>query len=186
MMRSTNRSAGYQLFLRLFLDPSSFTRLCQVHDPDDDISIVFDPDRYRLVARAPRAPQVDDGALGYHLTYYDFDFQADITDDMVTITTVIRLVFKHLFTLNTDEQRHWETNRQGAYWDFYSHFFAQCLSVPAHDIRIPAATHSQPPSRSCQYLRAVSDSVYMMAAIVKPVFRIVGAYPFCSRPNGFF
>ena len=34
--------------------------------------------------------------------------------------------------------------------------------------------------------RLVSKSVYMIAAMVKPVFRLVLAYSFGRRPNGFF
>lgn len=154
VVRPANRPADYQLFLQLFLGTSSFARLCRVRDPGD-ISVVFDPNRRRLTARAPRALQVDNGALGYRLTCYDFDFQADITDDIVTITTISRVVFKSLPALNTDEQRRWETNRQKTYWGSYLHFFFAVPSGPARGRRVPAttaATHSQPPPRSCRQL----------------------------------
>ena len=51
---------------------------------------------------------------------------------------------------------------------------------------VPASTQPRSGWRRHLPTRAVSNSVYMIAAMVKPVFRIVLAYPFCSRPNGFF
>ncbi|OGX92195.1 hypothetical protein BEN49_16965 [Hymenobacter coccineus] len=121
VVRPVNRLADYQLFLRLFLGTSSFAQLCRVRDPGD-IRVIFDPDRRRLTARATRPVQVDNGALGYRLTYYDLDFRADITDETVTILTVSRVAFQSLPPLNADGQRRWEANRQKAYRGSYLHF----------------------------------------------------------------
>ncbi|AMJ64825.1 hypothetical protein AXW84_04820 [Hymenobacter sp. PAMC 26628] len=154
VVRPANRLADYQLFLKLFLGTSSFARLCQVRDPAD-ISVVFDPGRRRLTARATRAVQVDNGALGYRLTCYDLDFRADITDETVTILTVSRVAFQPLPPLNAGEQRRWEANRQKAYRGSYLHFLRSAYAGRLAEEGFLLQRLSRRPNRR----RAAADSL---------------------------
>jgi hypothetical protein len=69
-----NRPADYQKFLVQFLGNSTLSRQCHIENPQD-VVVLYDESRRELTAVAPHSLRVLNQALGYRITYYNFDFK---------------------------------------------------------------------------------------------------------------
>ncbi|MDJ0366668.1 carboxypeptidase-like regulatory domain-containing protein [Hymenobacter sp. H14-R3] len=115
-----HRAADYQRFLELFLGTSTLAKQCRVRNPDA-VQIDYDPERNVLMASASHALEVDNPALGYRLTFYDLDFQANFASQEMTVTSLSHLAFREL-PGGAARQRRWAANRQRAYAGSLLHF----------------------------------------------------------------
>ncbi|GAB3652417.1 hypothetical protein GCM10027594_27020 [Hymenobacter agri] len=115
-----NRADDYQRFLGLFLGSSTRSRQCRVLNPEG-VRVRYDPLQNVLSASVPHALEVENPALGYHLTFYQLDFRAEFVDQSVGLTLLTQVVFKDL-PGTPRQRRRWAANRQKAYLGSYQHF----------------------------------------------------------------
>ena len=115
-----NREADYQRFRELFLGSSTLSHQCRILNPGG-VRIDYDPQQNVLTASVPHVLEVDNPALGYHLTFYQLDFRAEFADQSVGLTLLTQVVFKDLPGTARQQQRR-AANRQKAYLGSYQHF----------------------------------------------------------------
>lgn len=115
-----NREADYQRFRELFLDNSTLSHQCRILNPDGE-RVNYDPQQNVLTASVPHVLVVGNPALGYRLTFYQLDFQAEFANQNADLILLTQVVFKDL-PGSARQQKRWVTNRQKAYLGSYQHF----------------------------------------------------------------
>ncbi|GAA4030801.1 hypothetical protein GCM10022409_13770 [Hymenobacter glaciei] len=131
-----NREDDYQRFKELLLGNSTLSRQCRILNPDG-VRVRYDPHQNVLTASVPHALEVDNPALGYHLTFYQLDFRAEFVDQGVGLTLLTQVVFKNL-PGSIRQQKRWAANRQKAYLGSYQHFLRSIYAnrVAAEGFRV--------------------------------------------------
>ncbi|TPG67003.1 carboxypeptidase-like regulatory domain-containing protein [Hymenobacter nivis] len=114
-----NRPADYQRFLQQFLGRSAFSRQCRIENPQD-LVVYYDEQRRELTAAAPRGVRVVNQALGYRITYHNFDFK--ILYNASRCVFVAAPAFEALPTADAKKRRRWDENRRKAYAGSLPHF----------------------------------------------------------------
>ena len=114
-----NRPADYRRFVRHFIGTSALSQQCRIENPDD-VVVVYDARQRELVAIAPRQLSVINQALGYRITYHQFNFKVDYANNRVT--SVAAPVYKALKSADARQQQLWEANRRKAYAGSLPHF----------------------------------------------------------------
>ena len=115
-----NQEGDYQRFRELFLGSSTFSRQCRIMNPDG-VRVDYDAARNVLSAVVPHTLEVDNPALGYHLTFYQLNFRAEFADQSMGLTLLTQVVFREMPGTARQKKR-WAANRQKAYLGSYQHF----------------------------------------------------------------
>lgn len=148
-----HREADYQRFLELFLGTSTRAKQCRVRNPDA-LQVEYDGERNQLTATTTQALEVENRALGYHLTFYDLDFKADFANEQTTMTSLIHLAFREL-PGGAARQRRWAANRAQAYAGSYLHFLRSVHANAVAEAGFEVQRLRRVPNRR----RAVADSI---------------------------
>nr|WP_262907705.1 carboxypeptidase-like regulatory domain-containing protein [Hymenobacter sp. BT770] len=119
-----NRPGDFQKFMRQFLGNSTLSRQCRIENPQD-VVVVFDEKRQELFAVAPHNLQVINQALGYRITYHNFDFKVYYRANRCEFVSAPR--FEELKSTDAKQQRRWEENRRLAYAGSFPHFLRSVL-----------------------------------------------------------
>lgn len=114
-----NRPADFRKFLQQFLGNSTLSQQCRIENPQE-VVVLYDEARHQLTAVAPRSLHVLNQALGYRITYYNFDFKVFYTAGRCEF--VAAPMFEELKTTDARQQRQWEENRRHAYAGSLPHF----------------------------------------------------------------
>lgn len=115
-----NRETDYQRFRELFLGTSTFSRQCQIVNPDE-VRVAYDPRQNVLTAETLKPVEVENRALGYRLTFYQLDFRAEFQDQNMAVTVLTQVAFREL-PGSAGRQRRWAANRARAYRGSQMHF----------------------------------------------------------------
>lgn len=107
----------YRDFERGFLGRSKNARACKVLNPYD---VGVTKKRQILTALAAKAIEIDNKALGYHLSYQLEDFET--SGEAYQFSG--QLLFKPLLPVNEAESHTWERNRNETYRGSLRHFLA--------------------------------------------------------------
>lgn len=114
-----NRSADYQKFLVQFLGNSTLSRQCRIENPQE-VVVLYDEANRELTAVAPRTLRVLNPALGYRITYYNFDFKVFYRANRSEFVAAPR--FEELTSTDPKQQQRWQENRRQAYAGSLPHF----------------------------------------------------------------
>ena len=114
-----NRPADYQKFLVQFLGNSALSRQCRIENPEE-VVVLYDESHRELTAVAPRNLRVLNQALGYRITYYNFDFKVFYRSSRCEFVAAPR--FEELKSTDAKQQQHWNQNRRQAYAGSLPHF----------------------------------------------------------------
>jgi hypothetical protein len=114
-----NRPSDYKMFLQQFLGNSTLSQQCRLDNPDD-VVVVYDKAHHQLQALAPRSLRVINQALGYRITYYNFDFKVFYTTNRCEF--VAAPMFEELKSPDARQQQRWEEARRRAYAGSLPHF----------------------------------------------------------------
>ena len=114
-----NRSADYQKFLVQFLGNSALSRQCRIENPEE-VVVLYDESHHELTAVAPRNLRVLNQALGYRITYYNFDFKVFYRANRCDFVAAPR--FEELKSTDAKQQQRWNEGRRQAYAGSLPHF----------------------------------------------------------------
>ncbi|GAB3313287.1 hypothetical protein GCM10027511_24490 [Hymenobacter humi] len=114
-----NRRADYEKFIAQFIGTTTFSKQCRIENPED-VVVVNDEASRELVAVAPRNLRVVNQALGYRITYHQFDFKVNYRSNRCAF--VGAPVFEELQSTDANQRRRWEENRRRAYLGSLPHF----------------------------------------------------------------
>jgi hypothetical protein len=114
-----NRPADYQKFLTQFLGSSALSRQCRIENPEE-VVVLYNADRRELTAVAPRNLRVLNQALGYRITYYNFDFKVFYSSNRCEFVAAPK--FEELASEDAKQQQRWYENRRQAYAGSLPHF----------------------------------------------------------------
>lgn len=114
-----NRSADMQKFLVQFLGNSALSRQCRLENPED-VVVLYDENHRELTAVAPRNLRVVNQALGYRITYYNFDFKVFYRASRCEFVAAPK--FEELASTDVKQQQRWTENRRQAYAGSLPHF----------------------------------------------------------------
>jgi hypothetical protein len=114
-----SRPADYQKFLVQFLGNSTLSRQCRIENPQD-VVVLYDESRRELTAVAPHSLRVLNQALGYRITYYNFDFKVFYRANRCEFVAAPR--FEELPTTDARQQQRWNASRRQAYAGSLPHF----------------------------------------------------------------
>jgi hypothetical protein len=115
-----NQEGDYRRFRELFLGSSTFSRQCRILNPDG-VRVDYDAASNVLSAVVPHTLEVENPALGYHLTFYQLNFRAEFVDQSMGMTLLTQVVFRDMPGTARQKKR-WVANRQKAYLGSYQHF----------------------------------------------------------------
>lgn len=119
VIRPRNNPADYRSFVRLLLGSTSFSRQCQIRNPDD-VVVLRDRQTNELTARSDKGLQVDNRALGYRITYHGLRFKMQYASGIVSFYGLP--AFEELTPRDAKEQQRWQDNRRRAYLGSLPHF----------------------------------------------------------------
>ena len=114
-----NQPADFKKFLQQFLGNSTLSQQCRIENPDD-IVVLYDKNQHQLQALAPRSVQVLNRALGYRITYYNFDFKVFYNTNRCEFVAAPK--FEELKSPDARQQQRWEEGRRRAYAGSLPHF----------------------------------------------------------------
>jgi hypothetical protein len=114
-----NRPADYQKFLVQFLGNSALSRQCRIENPEE-VVVLYDDSRRELTAVAPRNLRVLNQALGYRITYHNFDFKVFYRANRCEFVAAPR--FEELKSTDARQQQRWNESRRQAYAGSLPHF----------------------------------------------------------------
>jgi hypothetical protein len=114
-----NRQADYQKFLVQFLGNSALSRQCRIENPEE-VVVLYDDGHRELTAVAPRNLRVVNQALGYRITYYNFDFKVYYRANRCEFVAAPR--FEELKSTDAKQQQRWNESRRQAYAGSLPHF----------------------------------------------------------------
>lgn len=114
-----NRPADFRKFLQQFLGSSTLSQQCRIENPQE-VVVLYDEARRQLTAVAPHSLHVLNQALGYRITYYNFDFKVFYAAGRCEF--VAAPMFEALKTTDARQQQQWEENRRHAYAGSLPHF----------------------------------------------------------------
>ena len=117
--RHRNDPAAYLKFKNLFLGSSSFSRQCKILN-EKDIVVNYNKESNLLTASSPSFVKIENQALGYSVTYFGLQFEADFNQQ--TVIFLGQAVFTELTPRNARSQQQWQQNRRSAYAGSLSHF----------------------------------------------------------------
>ncbi|WP_158022790.1 carboxypeptidase-like regulatory domain-containing protein [Hymenobacter coccineus] len=159
-----NRPADYQRFLQQFLGRSAFSRQCRIENPQD-LVVYYDEQRRELTAAAPRGVRVVNQALGYRITYYNFDFKVLYNANRCVF--VAAPAFEALPTADARQQRRWDENRRKAYAGSLPHFLRSVREgrLPEEGFLVQAMVVEPKSEQAQQRVAQAGDS---LAAVFTP------------------
>jgi hypothetical protein len=142
------RPADYQKFVSQFIGKTTFSRQCRIENPED-VVVVNDENAHELLALAPRNVRVVNNALGYRITYHQFNFKANYSSNRCVFLGAP--VFEELQPADANQQRRWEENRRRAYLGSLPHFLRSVREnrLPEEGF-VVRATVSEPISAGAQ------------------------------------
>ncbi|AIZ63307.1 hypothetical protein PK28_05640 [Hymenobacter sp. DG25B] len=114
-----NRRADYQKFIAQFIGTTTFSKQCRIENPED-VVVINDPGSGELVAVAPRNLRIVNQALGYRITYHQFNFKVNYHFNRLAF--VGAPVFEELQSADVQQQQRWQENRRRAYLGSLPHF----------------------------------------------------------------
>ncbi|GAB3652045.1 carboxypeptidase-like regulatory domain-containing protein [Hymenobacter agri] len=114
-----NKPADFQKFARQFLGTSTWSQQCRIENPDD-VVVVYNKTTGELTALAPRSLRVINPALGYRITYYNFDFKVLYKANRLEFVAAPK--FEELTSGDSKQQQRWLANRRLAYAGSLPHF----------------------------------------------------------------
>ncbi|GAA4508962.1 carboxypeptidase-like regulatory domain-containing protein [Hymenobacter ginsengisoli] len=159
-----NRPSDYQKFLVQFLGNSALSRQCRIENPED-VVVVYDEGHRELTAVAPRNLRVLNQALGYRITYYNFDFKVFYRDNRCEFVGAPR--FEELNSVDARQQQRWSESRRQAYAGSLPHFLRSVRenSLAENGFLVQRMVRELSSTEARQRLAQPNDS---LAAVLEP------------------